>query len=135
NSTVLSTELSKPFFPFSSSQIAVNSTSFLLVIGVRSAEGRGLFSFTQLPNYPFTQFRWDTAESRQSAVFYFSKSFQENHTPSGAAQLYRLLGSESIANLCPIMGTDPTLRKKQKRETCFTKGGNRSSRTLRSRTP
>jgi hypothetical protein len=30
---------------------------FLPVGAVHSAEGRELFSFTQLPNYPFTQFR------------------------------------------------------------------------------
>jgi hypothetical protein len=27
-----------------------------------------LYSFTQLPNYPFTQFCWDTAETRQFEV-------------------------------------------------------------------
>jgi hypothetical protein len=52
-----------------------------LVPSVRSAEGRGLSSFTQLPNYPFTQFCSDTVESRQFAVLLFIKELLGDLTP------------------------------------------------------
>ena len=73
--------LSKSFFSvFQGSNPGQFQVTFS-VFTVRSAEGRGLFSFTQFPNYPFTQFCRDTKETRQSGRLLLSKSFLEDcHT-------------------------------------------------------
>jgi hypothetical protein len=68
------------FLPFQGSNPVQFQPSFS-VFTVRSAEGCGQFSFTQLPNYPFTQFCSDTKEIRQFPLtFIYQRAFWRTHT-------------------------------------------------------
>jgi hypothetical protein len=73
------TERSKPFFShFCQPNRCHFAGLFTLVTLCRLVDRQWVvecFSFTQLPNYPFTQFCRNTVEARQVVPFCFSNSF------------------------------------------------------------
>jgi len=79
------TERSKPFFShFCQPNRCHFAGLFTLVTLCRLVDRQWVvecFSFTKLPNYPFTQFCWNPTETLQSrAFFHFSNSVLETNT-------------------------------------------------------